>query len=400
MKISDIEVTRFKYVADRWDSGHGRLLKAVNVAQTVTVIHTDAGVDGCYFGGGAHGDGEGLSSADRDAVLGKVKELLVGQNPLDREMIWKWLWIANTQENVASVIDNALWDLAGNYFNAPCHALAGGAGRSRIRAYASTYPNIGQPRTYADYAIECKKAGYTAFKIHPHYFWNPETQSPTPGRPSNIKADIETCHLVREAVGPGYVLMYDPWGTYMTMEDAVRVGRELEALDFYWYEQPMPEYRVASYVKLAQELSIPILAPEVASGGVFTRADWIAREASDMSRIDVMRGGITGARKTCVVAEAFGQRCEIHMAGWGNLQVIAATHEDTSEYYEKGLMAPGVDYDAPLGYLKETCDKINPDGTVNVPRGPGLGYGIEWDYIADNTIGWGAGDVLGGGYWR
>ena len=44
--------------------------------------------------------------------------------------------------------------------------------------------------------------------------------------------------------------------------------------------------------------------------------------------------------------EAYGLRCEMHMAGWGNLQVCGATTEDTSEYYEKGLLAPGVDYDA------------------------------------------------------
>ena len=35
------------------------------------------------------------------------KDLLVGQDPMDREMIWKWLWVANVQENIASVIDNA-----------------------------------------------------------------------------------------------------------------------------------------------------------------------------------------------------------------------------------------------------------------------------------------------------
>ena len=30
------------------------------------------------------------------------------------------------------------------------------------------------------------------------------------------------------------------------------------------------------------------------------------------------------------------------MAVFGNLQVLGATSEDTSEYYEKGLLAPGV----------------------------------------------------------
>jgi len=51
--------------------------------------------------------------------------------------------------------------------------------------------------------------------------------------------------------------MYDPWGTYHSLEEALKVGRVLEQLDFAWYEHPMPEYRVESYVRLARELTIP-----------------------------------------------------------------------------------------------------------------------------------------------
>ena len=385
MVISDITVTSFRTHADRWDIGHARALPKTELMQTVTTIETDEGARGHYLGGGSHGDQEGLHRADQELIAGRLKDLLVGQDPLDREKIWKWLWVANIQENVASVIDLALWDLAGRCAGLPVHKLMGGA-RDRVKAYASTYPNIGRPEVYAEHALACRREGYTAYKIHPHYFWDPATGAPTPGRPSNIEADIETCRLVREAVGSGMVLMYDPWGTYMTMEEAVRVGRELERLDFYWYEHPMPEYRVESYVRLARELSIPILAPEIAAGGVFTRADWILRGASDMSRIDVMRGGITGARKTAVLCEAHGLRCEIHMAGWGNLQVCGATSEDTSEYYEKGLLAPGVDYDAPHPYLGTICDTLGADGCVAMPTGPGLGYDILWDYIEDNIV--------------
>ncbi len=60
--------------------------------------------------------------------------------------------------------------------------------------------------------------------------------------------------------------------------------------------------------------------------------------------------------------------------------------EDTSEYYEKGLLAPGVDYDAPHPYLAKTCDRLDPDGYVNLPKAPGLGYEIVWDYINDNLV--------------
>ena len=385
MKISDIKIKSFLTHADRWDQGHALPKPDTELLQTVLTIETDEGVSGHFIGGGTHGDQEGLNIVDQNIILGRIRDLLIGQNPLDREMIWQWLLVAWFPENIASVIDNALWDLAGRVTNLPVYKLMGGA-RDKVKAYASTYPNIGKPKVYAEHALACKKEGYIAYKIHPHYFWNPETGKPTPGRPSNIKADIETIHLVREAVGPDYVLMYDPWGTYMSIEEAIKVGRELEKLNYYWYEHPMPEYRVESYVRLCRELTIPILSPEIIAGGVFSRADWMLRGASDMTRIDVVRGGITGARKTAVVAEAYGIRCEIHMAGWGNLQVMGATSEDTSEYYEKGLLAPGVDYDKPHPYLTNNCDKIDAEGYVHLSQKPGMGYEIEWDYINDNLI--------------
>jgi L-alanine-DL-glutamate epimerase-like enolase superfamily enzyme len=195
-----------------------------------------------------------------------------------------------------SIIDMTRWDLQARMFGLPISKVLGGA-REKVKAYASTYPNMGTPEEYAAHALECKKAGYTAYKIHPYYFADPVTFKPVPGRPSHVKMDIEACKLMREAVGDDMVLMFDPWGTYHSYEEALWVGRELEKLNFYWYEHPMPEHRVQSYVRLTRDLDIPVLSPEIAEGGFYTRADWILREASDMSRIDVLRGGITGCKK-------------------------------------------------------------------------------------------------------
>ncbi len=148
----------------------------------------------------------------------------------------------------------------------------------------------------------------------------------------------------------------------------------------------MPEHRVESYVKLAADLSIPILSPEIAQGMVFTRAEWILRRASDISRIDVLRGGVTGVMKTTGMCEAFGMRCELHMSGFGNLQILGATSEDVCEFYERGLVAPGVNYDLTPPYLEAACDPLSPDGFVTVPTAPGLGYRIKWDYIEKSRV--------------
>jgi len=383
MKITDVEVISFE--VPRRVFRNRQVLEEVPSVQTLFKIVTDSGAEGCYLGGHGHGDQDGLPPDQRRALIGRAKNLLIGQDPFDRERFWHWMWVSKTPENLLSVIDMALWDLQARLFDVPVYKLLGGC-RDKVKAYASTYPNMGTPEEYAEHALACKQRGYTAYKIHPYYFADPVTFDPVPGRPSHIEMDIVACRAVREAVGDDMVLMFDPWGTYCTYEEAYKVGRALEELDFTWYEHPMPEYRVHSYEKLARELDIPILSPEIAAGSLYTRADWILRDASDMSRIDVLRGGITGVKKLTAICEAYGVRCEIHMSGFGNLQILGATSEDTCEYYERGLEAPGMDYDAPPPYLLALCDPMDDNGYVHVPQEPGMGYQINWDYIEDHRV--------------
>ncbi|WP_424988621.1 hypothetical protein [Microbulbifer sp. S227A] len=52
----------------------------------------------------------------------------------------------------------------------------------------------------------------------------------------------------------------------------------------------------------------------------------------------------------------------------------------------KGLLAPGVNYDAPHPYLRANCDPMNADGMNPLPQAPGLGYDIVWGYINDNRV--------------
>jgi L-alanine-DL-glutamate epimerase-like enolase superfamily enzyme len=383
MKIVDLQVIPFR--VKRQPFQNGQLLPEIEVIQTLTKIITDEGAEGYYFGGRGHGDMDGLSAEQRDALQTRFKNMLVGQDPFDREKFWHWMWVANVEENLLSVIDMALWDLQARTYGLPLYKLLGGC-REKVKAYASTYPNMGTVDDYAQHALACKKRGYTHYKIHPYYFWDPVTQKPDPGRPSHIEQDIEVCEAVRAAVGNDMVLSFDPWGTYRTYEEAYRVGRALERLNFYWYEHPMLEYRVGAYEKLARELDIPILSPEIAAGSIYTRADWIRRGASDMSRIDVLRGGITGVKKMAAICEAFGVKCEVHMSGFANLQILGSTSEDVCQYYERGLLAPGVDCETPPPYLEAIGDEMDNEGYVHLPQAPGMGYRIVWDYIAENRL--------------
>ena len=383
MKVAAVEVVPFTVPRTRFLDGGGT--EETTITQTLTCIRTEDGSEGYCLGGAAHGDRDGLRPDQRADVERIGSSLLVGEDPFDRERFWRWFWSAHTDETVLSVLDIALWDLQGRVLETPVHKLIGGC-RDRVRAYASTFPNMGDPEDYADHAEACLERGYPAYKIHPYYFWDPTTGESVPGRPSHIDYDIEACRAVRDRVGEEMTLMYDPWGTYGTYEEALRVGRELEELGFYWYEHPLSEYRVDSYIDLAAALDIPICSPEIAEGSIYTRAEWLQRDASDISRIDTLRGGITGCMKLAAICEAFGTRCEIHMSGFANLQVLGATSADTCEYYERGLLGPGIDYNTPPPYLKAIPDPMDSDGFVRVPDTPGVGYQIDFDYVEGNRI--------------
>ena len=57
-------------------------------------------------------------------------------------------------------------------------------------------------------------------------------------------------------VGDGFTLMLDSTWAY-DYPDAIRVGRAVEELGYYWYEDPLPDDDLYNYVKLKQHLYDP-----------------------------------------------------------------------------------------------------------------------------------------------
>ena len=61
----------------------------------------------------------------------------------------------------------------------------------------------------------------------------------------------------------------------------------------------------------------------------------------------------------------------------------------TAELYgleDRGLLAPGLDYETPPPYLEAIADSMDERGFVHLPEGPGMGYRIIWDYINDHRL--------------
>lgn len=149
MKITGVEVVPFETFVDR--ISFVQLNTDYRVVQTVTKVCTDEGIEGYYFGGHFHGDQDGLLPGDQALITQFLSPLLAGQDPFDRAEIWRQLWAAKLPENVCSVIDLALWDLAGRVAAMPVYKLLGGA-RERVKAYASSFNNLGSPDEYAGHA--------------------------------------------------------------------------------------------------------------------------------------------------------------------------------------------------------------------------------------------------------
>jgi len=331
----------------------------------VLVVKTDTEVEGYGFGWGTKG---GMRTAHTIAEVFRPE--LIGNDPLDRERLWHAAHRADRYGGLASFnsygpLDVALWDIASKSANVPLYKLIG-AYRDRIPAYASS-PFMETPEEYASLAIKAKLDGFSAFKLHP------------PGDPD---LDIACCEAVRTAVGPGFVLMSDPVGGNYDHEDAVRVGRELERLDFLWLEEPLYDHDIHGLAQLSRTLDIAICAGEWNSD-VFSKINYLKSGAADIIRADVSwTGGVTGTLKSAHIAEGFGVNCEIHMTVL-SLMDVANLHVALAIKNCRYLELPYPD-GATFG-IKNPL-KIDDQGNVRAPTKPGLGVDIDWDIITENTV--------------
>ena len=358
MKITDIKVTLFNWDVEPWKTGAGGGFGGRKQLVIVTV-ETSEGLDGHAF--------LGSSRQGADAFVGPllefIKPMIVGRTPQDIGDIWWSMWKQNRQvsTNAIGAVDVALWDINGKIAGQPIHRLLGTC-RDSIPAYSSTAWHS----TAAEYAVDAthfQSIGWTAHKVHPH------------GDP---RIDIEICRAVREAVGDDMKLMLDSMWAYQ-YEDALRVGRAIEELDYYYYEDPLVEEDLYNYVKLKSKLDIPVMSTEYAPGRLYGMAQWITSYATDMLRGDVaVTGGITPLLKICHVAEGFNMKCEIHHGGnslnnVANLHVIMAVRN--CEFYEV-FPCTGVNK---YGLVEDI--EVDDKGLVYAPTKPGLRYEIDWELV-------------------
>jgi L-alanine-DL-glutamate epimerase-like enolase superfamily enzyme len=262
-------------------------------------------------------------------------------------------------------VDVALWDLAGKIAGLPVHALMG-THRTEIGAYASSQL-LPDAQAYVAQAQQHKQEGWAGYKIHP---------------PADPDTDIKVCEAVRRGVGDSYPVMLDSTWSY-DYYGALKVGLAIQEMGFKWYEDPLADEDILSYVKLRQKLNIPILATEYPMGGLDTYPIWIQQQATDYLRGDIpAKGGLTTMLKTAHLAEAFHMNYEVHHSGnslnnLANLHVCMAIPNTT--WFE--VLLP----DGAHRYGLEEEFRPDSNGMLQAPTGPGLGARIDFAMIKAKT---------------
>jgi L-alanine-DL-glutamate epimerase-like enolase superfamily enzyme len=331
----------------------------------VVTLRTDEGLEASSFGfagRSARGSGELAAAA--------MRPFLVGKHALHREQIWQeWRtedrWWNHLPIYSYGPFDIALWLLGAQAAGQPLYRYIGAA-RDRVPVYASSLV-LADAQAYAAEARSIRDKGYAAYKIHP------------PGR--SFAEDLEVHRAVRAAVGPDFTLMSDPVAC-LNLEEAVRLGRELEQLNYYWIEEPFHDENFHALRELTRVLDLPVVGTEVIAKHPYTVAECIATRVVDRVRADVSwTGGVTGVMKTATLAEAFGVNCEIHTSILHPLELVnlhCCAAISNCDFFE--LLTPETSFN--FG-LQESIDIR--EGIAYLPQGPGLGIEFDWDLIDNAT---------------
>ena len=201
---------------------------------TLVQIRTDDGLEGL-------GECFGPPESAKAIIDGLYEPHLVGRDPMDTEVIWTDLYQLLRQHGqkglsvqALSGVDIALWDLKGKALGLPVHKLMGGAYRSEVTAYATGMyftEGPGVAERLADEAGRYVDAsfGYVKMKVG-----------------MGVQADTENVRAVRERIGPDIGLMADANYGY-NVNDALRLGRELERQELLWFEEPVPPEDLDGY---------------------------------------------------------------------------------------------------------------------------------------------------------
>jgi D-galactarolactone cycloisomerase len=373
MKIRDIRLLPLRGATPDggWDE---KFIDEKNNLHTLVEVITDEGVTGL---------GSVFTSAKLiEGAIDVLRPFLIGASAIDpaatteslhQQSFWQGRGGAIT--HAISGIDIALWDILGKVTGQPISRLLGGRFRETIKPYGSLLmDNTGKLQADLEDGMS---RGFRAFKIG----WGPF------GRVDS-RTDEAIVKAARETVGSEVELMVDAGGSDAFWPHgykwALNTANMLADYQVSWFEEPLRPDDLEGYIKLTENARLPISGCEV-----LTRRqsfiEWLEKRAVDYIQPDVTKvGGISEEHRIAQYANDHSILFVPH--GWNtaiglaaDLQLVAAAGN-----------ARWVEYLTPAPYIEELLlnpIRLDSEGMIAIPNGPGLGMDWNPDGIAKFTGG-------------
>ncbi|MEM6381963.1 MAG: mandelate racemase/muconate lactonizing enzyme family protein [Pseudomonadota bacterium] len=363
--------------------GYSQQFYASRTAHLVEVS-TDEGITGW---GECFGPGP-VALANKGIVEGVIAPMVLGMSPLDRDVIWHNAYNLMRDHGqkgmpmqALSGVDVALWDIAGKVMNQPLFNLLGGAHRQSVPVYGygmmlkreSVDDHIARFEHEASAILEM---GFRATKMKVGL-------GPTD--------DIKLCKAVARSVEGKGRFMVDANHCYTTA-DAFYVGRALDEMGAYWFEEPVAPEDLDGYRDLRAGLKTNI------SGGEAEFGRWGWRRLLESRGLDIAQpevcalGGISEFQRVLALCHTHFVPVVNHV--WGSAIAVAANlHLLAAMPALPGALHPWepmLEFDTTHNrfrdeLLTEPLDVhrqvARHSGRVSIPQGAGLGVEPDLAFI-------------------
>ena len=294
MKITSIKSHVLRYELDK-ELGYSQQYYKHRTAHLVEV-ETDEAITGW---GECFGPGN-IALANKYIVEKVIQPLIKGDDPLKKEYIWHKVYnlLRDSGQKgmpiqALSGIDIALWDILAKKSNLPLYQLLGGKTNDKIPVYG--YGMMLQKKTvdelcelFKNEASQIKENNFKAMKMKIGM---------------GPKEDLKLVSAVRDTIGSEFKLMVDANHAY-NKNDALYVGKGLDEMNIYWFEEPVAPEDYDSYKELKEKLKTNIAGGEAE----FTKYGWnqlIKNNCIDIAQPEVCGlGGITEYLKVSALAQS------------------------------------------------------------------------------------------------
>lgn len=294
--------------------------------------------------------GHGLASyplihSVRDFITREVGPAIHGLHALEIEAVRARMRTALARKQEAgayasalSLIDMALWDIAGQATGQPIWRLLGGARRT-----VPVYVTFGLLEYTTEQLLEVARTlvaqGHTRLKVVVGSLSGRMAEASASALRDPVRHDAARIRALCTTIGQNVQVMVDANKSF-SLPQAIRLARMLEPFDITWFEDAVVGADPRLLAQLRRSTSVPIAAGSTGTSTLQNAREYLLHEAVDYLQPNVRDiGGFTGARAAAALAQAFnvpiemggnwphinahlhagvpnGGRVEFHWQGW------------------------------------------------------------------------------------